>query len=487
MAGEMVRYSAPLVPDWLRRRDSAIEAKSITLQSGTAMIGVQGRGVSVRTDTDSLISARRVNELVYACIKIKADAMTDPRLMVQKRGAKEWEEVDGHPFRRLMLRPNKYMDETALLRAAMVSMEVAGIFYAEKVRSGGKMVVELHPLDPSKVKEVKKKNQDGTEEVTGYEWRDGRAKKTIKAEDMLVRRDWEMGDALSPLAVAMGAVDADSAQTDFIRTFFNNGGVPSGILKVQRSIDQDESDAIRAKWMQKYGRGAGQNSVAVLDENADYEKIGSSLNELSSQEIRGITESRICMTFGVPPLIVYAYVGLLRATYSNLKEAWAAFWDATMSPLLKDWRSFFQWSLLPDFENEELILAERVRLHWDLSQVAALQEDVDAVHKRALDAYKGAGITLNEYRSRIGEEPYPDNELGETSPYLTRLMSGGVMPTDGEQGAANENGGKFGALPPERKKAVVKRGAIEATIAKEVADYLLEQYEEAAKAVRNSE
>ena len=36
------------------------------------------------------------------------------------------------------------------------------------------------------------------------------------------------------------------------------------------------------------------------------------------------------MAFGVPPLIVYAYVGLLRATYSNLKEAWSSFWDASM-------------------------------------------------------------------------------------------------------------------------------------------------------------
>ena len=483
MAGEMVRYSAPLVPDFLRRRDSGMEAKSITLQSAAALIGVQGRGVAVRTDVDSLISARRINELVYACIKIKADAITDPRLLVQKRGAKEWEEVEGHPMRRLLMRPNKYMDETAFIRAAQVSMDVAGVFYAEKVRSGGRMVVEMHPLDPSKVKEVRKKNDDGTEEVTGYEWRDGRAKKTIKVEDMLVRRDWELGNALSPLAVAMGAVDADSAQTDFIRTFFNNGGVPSGILKVNRTIEQEESDAIRAKWMQKYGRGNGQNSVAVLDENADYEKIGSSLNELSSQEIRGITESRICMAFGVPPLIVYAYVGLLRATYSNLKEAWAAFWDATMSPLLKDWRSFFMWSLLPEFESEELILGERVRLHWDLSQVAALQEDVDAVHKRALDAYKGGGITLDEYRSKIGEEPYSDRALGETSPYLTRLLSGGQMPIEGEK----EEEAKFGALPAERKKAVVKRGAIEAAIAKEVADYLLEEYQAAAAAVRDAD
>ena len=51
--------------------------------------------------------ALQTNELVYACLKVKADAALDPRLIVQQRKRnKEWVEVEGHPLRQLITQPN---------------------------------------------------------------------------------------------------------------------------------------------------------------------------------------------------------------------------------------------------------------------------------------------------------------------------------------------------------------------------------------------
>ena len=55
----------------------------------------------------------------------------------------------------------------------------------------------------------------------------------------------------------------------------------------------------------------------MIDANVDaddqraYGSIG------KQRRCAAVAESRICMVFGVPPLIVYAYVGLLRATYAE--------------------------------------------------------------------------------------------------------------------------------------------------------------------------
>lgn len=405
-----------------RKPDEAKAAPPAILQR----VGVAGLPEYPEVSVGNLVKARRRNELVYACIKIKADAAIDPRLMVQRRGkGSEWQEDEGHPLRRLLMRPNPEMDEAAFLRAGIVSMDVAGVFYCEIVRSRAGLPVQLWPLRPGKITPIYEKNADGSATLIHYQWKDGQLKKIIPLENMLVRRDWEMGAPLAPLAVALGSVDADNAQTDFIRAYFNNAGVPSGIIKVKgRTLREEESAVIRASWRAKYGRQWGnQHDVAVMDENAEYQRVGSNLAELDSETLRSTFESRICMVFGVPPLIVYAYVGLLRATYSNLKEAWAGFWDATMSPLLKDWRSWLTWNLLVEFEDEELILAERVRLMWDLSQVAALQDDVDATHERARKAFISGGITLDEYRSKVGEKPYPDAIAGGMNPYLLRVMT----------------------------------------------------------------
>jgi HK97 family phage portal protein len=371
-------------------------------------IGVKDRPQYPDTAPQSLINAYKRSELVYACIKVKTNAVKDPRLIVERKQRDgTWQEVEGHPLRRLLMRPNPDMDEAKLLGAMIASQDIAGVFYAEKQRSTAKAVVGLWPLNPKDVFPVPR--SDGTVE---YEWRVGSPPyKTIPAEDMLVIRDWNIDSKykpLAPLAVALGATDADAAQTDYIRAFFNNAGVPSGILTTEQELNQEQSDLLRDRWRAKFARFLGrQHDIAVLGKGATYSRAGANLDELDSESVRGVTETRVCMVFGVPPLIVYAYIGLTRATYSNLKEAWASFWDATLSPTLKDIRSALLWGLLSEFESEDAIYGEQVRLSWDLSRVAALQEDVDAAQNRSRANFQAGGMTLNEFRSAIGTPADP--------------------------------------------------------------------------------
>lgn len=393
------------------RTPVSVEPEGMKAAFDLQRVGIQGRPQYPDTDIDSLLSAYKRNEMVYAAIDIKATSAVDPRLIVQSRSAKdEWAEVDGHPLRRLMMKPNPHIDEAGFMRAYIVSLDVAGIFYAEIVRGANKLPIALHPLNPAKVLPV-----PGPKGTIDYQFKDGTDVVIIKGEDMLVKRLYNPTSryhGLSPLSVCLGSVDADSAQTDYLRAFFNNAGVPSGIITVKnRKLTQTQADDMKARWMQKYSRAWGrQHDVAILDEDASYQKIGANLDELNSEAIRSFTESRIAMVFKVPPLIIYSYTGLLRATYSNLKEAWRSFWDATLTPLFKEYRAWLTWSLLPQFVSEDLVFGERIRLNWDMSQVAALQDDVDAIQLRARENFKAGGITLNQFREAIGEDPDSDGD-----------------------------------------------------------------------------
>lgn len=370
-------------------------------------IGVQaGKPVSRITDVPRLINAARINEVVYACISTKQRTAVDPRLYVERRERTgEWREVEGHPLRRLIMRPNSDMDEMAFWQWFIASREIAGEFYAEIVRpTPNGLPSALHPLNPALVSPVPA--SDGT--VTSYEFKLGSYREYIPAENMLVWRNVDIGNkyrGLSPLAVAIGAVQGDIAQTDYVQQFFQVGGVPSGYMKIKgRTVTSLEADEIREKWRAKFSPQLGGNmsDIAVLDENADFEVLGARLNELQSEELRSVAESRICMVFGVPPLIIYAYIGMLRSIQSNLREAWQQFWDSTLTPEYKAARAWLTARLLPEFESDELVLGERVRCQWDMSQVAAMQDDVDMVHNRARENYMAGGITRNEYRAIIG-------------------------------------------------------------------------------------
>lgn len=423
-----------------------IQRKSFTVASN----GLRRFPTEPGTDTEDLIVAYRKNQLVRACVDILANAVTDPRIMVERRANDgDWEEVVGHPLRQLLIMPNPEMDEAMFFNFAQTSIEVAGVFYAEIVRSAA-LPVELWPLQPTDVKPKYKLERDGRKTLTHYEYSNGTFQKDIKPEDMMVRDDLALGGRLSPLASGMRHVDSDLAQSDYVRGFFMNAGVPSGILKIHgREIDQEESDRLRVQWRAKYGReSGGSHDVAVLDENADYERIGALLNELDSQTLRGFDESRISMAFGVPPLIVYAYIGLLRSTYSNLDEAWRQFWLTTMSTKLKMWRSFLTVSLLGEFENIEDVKAERSRLAWDMSMVGALQEEVDQVLDRERKFFMSGGSTLDEYRGRSGVADYSDPEMGGMNYFQLKSYSLGtavdVDPNADENDIQgnNDNGGQ---------------------------------------------
>lgn len=459
-------------------------------------VGVQGRPQYPSVDIESLQRAYTRSEIVYAAINAKATACVDPRLLIEQRaGDGEWEEIEGHPFRRLMMRPNSYMDEAAFTQAAITSRDISGRFYAEIVRGENRLPIEMHPLNPAKIAVVPR-----TDQINDYEYRDGDKRVIIRGEDMI---DWPMRsplnkyDALSPLAVAMGSIDADRAQTDFIRAFFNNSGVPSGILTIKnRTLNQAQADELRGKWRLMFGRTFGnQGDVAVLDENAEYQKIGQGVGELQGDALREFTETRVAMVFGVPVLIIYAFAGLRRATYSNLKEAYGGFWDTTLTPWFKSWRSFLTWRLLPEFGESvrELIFAERIRLNYDMSQVAALQEDVDAIHKRAEAALRAGGITLNEYRALVGEDEDPQGDY-YIRPFTVVTVPFAEAPAEEPAPEAAPPAGteqRASALTPGVKKAIAKaqqagRRTLERRIERDIKRMLSAHYEAAAAAVERA-
>lgn len=452
---------------------------SISLEPGGFVTEIRGYGRSSapRADTATLEATMSLNELVFACIAVKATAARDPRLTVQvqkQQGGKlVYEEQPGHPFRSLIMRPNPRMTEGDLMRAAIVSWDISNPrrFYAEKEYKNS-LLVALHPLNPALMQP--KYSQSGGRQLLGYTWSDGTSRREYSLDDLLIRSAPAWYDP-PPLVAALGATESDTAQTDYVRAFFENGGVPPGLLKYNMPLNDERRDEIRDKWRSRHGNRYGrQHDIGVLDVNAEYQQTGSKLDELASQTLRSVAESRICMVFGVPPLIVYAYVGLLRATYSNLGEAWRGFWDATMSPMFKELKDFWTWGLLTEFEDEADIRDEKVKLAYDMSTVAALQEDVDAIQKRAEAAWRAGGMTRAQYVQALGLQPDPGDAF-----YL--LPAGAVVVPVGSVPAA--------AAAPEKAKRAQKartRGSVQLTerrMEKAVQAYLAREYERAAQAV----
>lgn len=362
----------------------------------------------------------RKSELVYACVEKKAQAAVDPELVVERKNKDgEYETVAGHPALMLMTKPNPDDDNESFLRAWIASENIAGTFYAEKVRSRAGKLVGLYPLIPTHVFPQYIETSAGSildhyiYVVNGREVR-------FKPEELLIRRRHGLNSiyaGMAPLAVALGSVDAEIASTEYVRAFFNNGGAPSGILNIKgRKLSEEEMNAYAQRWMSKYSRnGSQRGGPAVLDgSEVEYTSIGATLDDLNSDSLTSINESRICMAFGVPPILIGSYVGLLHVNQrASVREAQEDFWMNTMSPELKSIRKFLDRSVLTEFEDPSSVLKGEIRFNWNMSKVDALQEDLNEIHKRASDGYKAGLLTLNEARADIGLRAVEDDRGDE--------------------------------------------------------------------------
>jgi HK97 family phage portal protein len=364
------------------------------------------------TDADNLISWHRRNELAYACVEKIAQTAIDPELIVETRTSPsgEWNRDDAHPMTGLFQRPDEKMNGAAFLARWLVMLHVTGTFRARIYRNDLKLPARLVPvLPPARLVPVVSLRA-GTPPLY-YEYQDVGVREDVAAEDVFEDKFFDPRDeynGLAPLAVALGAVDMDAAQTEYVRAFFDNGGVPSGVIQVKNTtLKDDEAEGILARWMRKYARSSYMRGApAVLDENAEYQRIGSNLDELESADLTERAEARVCAPFGVPPVLVGSLVGLKHQNNrASARSAQADFWDSKMSPLYKRIREHLMLTLLPEFEGRDRIDAGLVRLNWDMSQVLALQEDVDAAQKRARENLKAGGITLDEFREKVGEKP----------------------------------------------------------------------------------
>lgn len=412
------------------KRQEETAAKSLVWSGDTATFPADRYSRTSRpaTSTKALQRAMMANELVHACIGAKATAAIDPRLVVQKRrtvkGKQQYEEVPGHPMREIIMRPNPYMDEGDLMMAAIASWESTNPrkFFLEKEFTGPRLT-GLWPLDPGYMQPLYSRANSRTQ--IGYAFDDGTRRQEYDFDDLIIREAPAWFDPSSGAAAA-GSVEMDSNHINYARTFFLNGGQPSTYLKYKTmQLNQPQRDQIRAMWQAQYGNATGgQHGIGVLDMNMDIQRLGAMLNELNSDGLAKLLETRICMAYGVPPLIIYALIGLERATYANLDEAWQWFWRATMSPLFKRWRTFWTRTLLAEYEDERAIKREDIRLWYDMSQVDALQDNLDAVHERARKDYLARLITKNEGREMTGRDTVPDGDEFYNGPQMQEDRNG---------------------------------------------------------------
>ena len=371
------------------------------------------------------------NEIIFAAIEMRATSAAEPSIIgvreILPEGrarqlrralidagvppthadyrirAARHEKVTDHPAVRLLNRPNPYMSRFQLWSSVIMHRDLAGNAYLWKRRpSPDEPPGELWPLRPDRVRIIPGK---GSTYIEGYRYTIAGQTIDIPFRDVIHFRTRHPLDdyyGMPPLMPISGRVDLDNYMRDFVLAFFRNGGQPGAVLTVKQGLDEDAKEEIRKRYRSGYGDSRWFDLMVLDGTEASFTPMTMALGArgLVMPELNAISEARLAMAFGIPLSILGALTGQESSSYANKRQDWQVFWDLTLAPLYSDLDDVLNLHLLPEYSGLDA-------LQFDLSQVKALQEDVDAIRARWRADLMAGGVSLEEFRAAGGMEPMP--------------------------------------------------------------------------------
>lgn len=384
------------------------------------------------------------NELVFACIEELATSAAEPRM--QARIGDKW--VKTHPIVTLLGRPNPFMDDFEFWSTVIMHRSLAGNAYALIVRSRSGKVAELWLMRPDRVRVIPSREtyiSHYTYDVGGGEIIKLPVEDVIHFKSRHPLNDWY---GMPPLMAVSGRTDIDNYMKDFVKSAFQNGGMPGAILSIKQKMTPEDKEATRNRFRNSFSGPGGWHELLILDNaESSFTPMTMSLGTrgLVIPELDEIEEARIPMAFGVPQSLIGTRTSYQNGGYANKRAEEQHFWTGTLSPLYRELSGPLNLRLVPNFTRVD-------EVGFDLSGVLALQDDVDKVASRWANLANKGIATIQEAREKVGLP----REWSSDDVFLVPSSSVGVSGEDLEEpgdGAAN-------AVPSSRREpAVAQNGS----------------------------
>jgi len=329
-----------------------------------------------------------------------------------------------HPMARLWRRPNAYYSGTTLCKAFGYSWIVSGNPYFLKVRSRAGQVTELWYVPPQMMYPLWPAS--GSAFISGYEYKVDGQTQTFEQADVIHFRDGidpqNMRLGLSPVASVMREIYTDQEIATYSALLMKNGAVPPVVISLKPEVNAFgfDTNEVRAKYL-KQTQGDERGKAWVSGSAVDVTKVGFSPSDLNLAQLRRLPEERLSAVMGIPAIVLGYGAGLDKATYSNARQLVEYATESYLVPLYRYIEEELTTQLLPDFEQD----IDHHQCRFDLTQVRALSEDMDAIYTRLTTAYQGGWLKRSEVRELAGYEFSPEDEVYHTPPAPDPFGMGG--------------------------------------------------------------
>jgi HK97 family phage portal protein len=349
------------------------------------------------------------NAIVYACVTVKAQAIQQAPLMVEEYNAESgtWAptEIKDHPLL-YGFNHNPDLTQSEMIQFMSMHLDLTGKSFQWKWKSKDGVTRELWPLPPSWVEIVRRedlrsqKPKETSRVISHFHVRtpDGNHEWDILPEDMIYTRRPDpnnLWDGLSRICAATKAITLDNRGDEYKGESMDTLRLPGVVVKTRKPLSPRQKEDLRAILRQKIGGDARENAVIISGEEAAIELLNP-MKDFDWVGYSSLNETRICMCFGVPPIVIGALVGLENSPWSNTGEAKRWMYQNTIVGM---------WGMMSDSLNKEQVpegMRDTNRIVFDTSEIKELRDDIEQVWRRAREAFNDGLIMRAEGREMIG-------------------------------------------------------------------------------------
>lgn len=363
------------------------------------------------------------NVWVYRNIQAIAQGVAGvPWILYQVDSKGKRKEIEQHDLLNLLNKPNEFMSRQEFFEAIVGFALIAGNSYIDMVGPNDAAPPrELWPLRPDRMSVV----PDAGKFIKGYIYQLGdqkvvRDKRRISHLKYFNPIDDFYG--LSPIEVAARGIDNDNAANEWNNALLTNGARPSGALVTPDTLTESQYENLKNEMNNSYSGAKNAGKPMLLEGGLQWVDMALSPKDMDMLNSKKLSRVEICAAFGVPPEIVGDKE---HATYSNYQEARRALYEDAVLPMLDRIRDKLNADLVIKF-------GDNLYLDYNKDVIEPLQENRDAVYKRAGQAFKDDLLTKNEARNEMG---YEDVEGGDV--YFSETQPAPMLPTASEEGKNN--------------------------------------------------
>lgn len=282
---------------------------------------------------------------VYGAVRLLSEVISSLPCLVYRKTDNGREEAPNHPVARLLQgQASEHFTGPELVETVTASALLHGAGYAEIVRDGRGVPVELRPLGFGMVSPVRLPNNRIAFDVTDSSG--GSTRRLLSSEVLALydRREdpFQIRSRLSRTAATIqGAVAAER----FAQAIFANGAALSGVLSHPQNLSKEAHARLRQSFEAMFAGPQSAGKVAILEEAMKWEAISSHPDQTQLLETRRYTVEQISRVYGVPSVLLG---DTSKSAYGNVVELSRQLLQYGIAPWLTRWEKRIMWSLFSE-------------------------------------------------------------------------------------------------------------------------------------------